>query len=128
MTRITLELPASAAAKLAKLTPAQLAELSAILGYEVKSVTIQPSEVTRRARANAALYVLTTWPAYHDAVPWTQMNEILTKHGFRLEEGDIPLALDADSSVHVQVGDKTWLLVSWYRMPSGRYEVIAYVS
>jgi hypothetical protein len=131
MTRLTLELPACAAAKLAPLTPAQLAELSATLGYEVKSVTLQPSEQTRRSRANAALYDLTTKGsggyAYLDTVPWEEIDTILAEHGFEQRDGQ-RCVVGAEGRVHYPVSANTWLLVSWYRMPSGRYEVISYVS
>jgi hypothetical protein len=128
MTKLTLELPASAAAKLATLTSAQLAELGAILGCEVKSVAIQPSEYTRRSRVNAALYDLTTKGVYPDTVPWQEIDAILAEHGFDWRRDESAVTTGADGRVHYQVGPKTWLLVSWYRMPSGRYEVVAYVS
>ena len=133
MTKLTLELPESAAKKLAALTPEQMAELSALLGYEVKSATISPSEYTRRKRVNDALYVLTTKnAAYLVAVPWNQIDNILSMHGFDpvMTDGNLSTCINTghEGRVHTQVGPTTWLLVSWYRMPSGRYEVISYVS
>ena len=141
MTKLTLELPESAAKKLAALTPEQLAELSALLGYEVKSATISPSEYTRRKRVNDALHVLTTKnAAYLVAVPWNQINRILSMHDFNpvMEGGALSACIDGrlstcintgnEGRVHTQVGPNTRLLVSWYRMSSGRYEVISYVS
>ena len=128
MTKLTLELPESAAQKLAALTPAQLGELSALLGYEVKSATISPSEYTRRKRVNDALYVLTTKnAAYMDAVPWEKIDAILSMHGFNPCDAAC-INLGSEGRVHTQVGPNTCLLVSWYRMSSGRYEVISYVS
>ena len=125
MTKLTLELPESAAQKLAALTPAQLGELSALLGYEVKSATISPSEYTRRKRVNDALYVLTTKNAdYMDAVPWEKIDAILSMHGFNPCDAAC-INPGSEGRVHTQVGPNTWLRVSRYRMPwVRRYEVI----
>jgi hypothetical protein len=128
-TKLTLALPASAAAKLAAMTPDRLAELSTLLGYEVQSVTVHPTEATRRQRCNAELAEL---PTYHDAVPWAAIDAILSRHDFNpVPEADaVPTfgAAGCSDRVHVKVGASTWLVVSTYRMPSGRYEVVAYVS
>jgi hypothetical protein len=129
-TKLTLELPAGAAKKLAILTPAQLAGLDNLLGYGVMSYAVQPSESTRRSRANAALYTLTTQPAYHDSVPWVAIDEALAAEGFDWQRDEsVVTALGSEGRVHYQVGDNAWLVVSWYRMSvSGCYGVVAYVS
>jgi hypothetical protein len=128
-TKLTLSLPASAAAKLAALTPDQLAELSKILGYDIQSVRVWPTESTRRQRCNAELSGL---PTYHDAAPWAEIDAILSRHDFNpVPEADaVPTfgAAGCGDRMHVKVGDATWLLVTIYRMPSGKYEVVAYVS
>ena len=86
MTKLTLELPESAAKKLAALTPEQLAELSALLGYEVKSATISPSEYTRRKRVNDALMSVNTlrdrlmW-AMSSNYKWAAANTIMEQAG-----------------------------------------------
>src|ERR1039458_7312714 len=33
-----------------------------------------------------------------------------------------------DGRIHEQVGPHTWLSLTWYRMESGRYEIVAYLS
>jgi hypothetical protein len=121
-TKLTLELPAAAAKTLAAMSPEQIAELSRALGYSVQSVTVHPNESTRRHRANSELCDL---PVYHDAVPWAAIDEILSRHDFN----PVPQsAADCGNRVHVQVGNNTWLLVTVYRMESGRLEVISYLS
>lgn len=130
MTKLTLELPASAAKRLAALTPQQLKAMSDALGFEVLSATIQPNEAQRRSRANADIYTATTKPMYHTAVPWDAIKECLTRHGFEYQANVCETgSTQDDGRLQTQVGDNTYLLVSWHRMPvTGKYEVVAYVS
>ena len=95
MTKLTLELPDTAAAKLTDMSPKQLAELSLALGYTVLSVTVHSSEVTRRRRANEELYHATTRDSggysYLVDVPWDTVDAILhTFHDCYVERtGDV---------------------------------------
>lgn len=73
---------------------------------------------------NDALYGLGR--TYHDSVPLETVNELLTHYGFdRLES---MLLCGRQGRLHESVGRNRWLSLSWYKMESGRWEVVAYVS
>lgn len=73
---------------------------------------------------NDALYGLGR--TYHDSVSLDTVNELLTHYGFdRLES---MLLCGREGRLHENVGRDKWLALSWYKMESGRYEVVAYVS
>ena len=80
----------------------------------------------RRARkqVNDQLYGLGL--AYHDGLPITQIDDILAANGFDKTEPAIYCGRDGRCSQIV--GKYTWLSLSWHKMDSGRYEVIAYVN
>lgn len=40
----------------------------------------------------------------------------------------IPTVTGLDGRKHVEIGEGKWLSMSWHRMESGRYEVVAYVN
>jgi hypothetical protein len=83
-------------------------------------------EATRRARANHDL-AKKIGSTYWSHLPVADIAEIINKHGF---DGS---ALDGiytghQGKVHEKVGKNTWIVVTWYRMPSGNFEIIAYLS
>lgn len=63
---------------------------------------------------------------YHDGVPLDRINDALRCTGF--DELEDMLLCGREGRVHQSVGRNRWLLLTWYKMESGRYEVIAYVS
>jgi hypothetical protein len=64
---------------------------------------------------------------YHDGLALTEIDAILTKHGFN--EMEPAIYCGRDGRVNEQVGKRTWLSLSWHKMEvTGRYEVVAYVS
>ena len=64
---------------------------------------------------------------YHDGLALAEIDAILTSNGFNAMEEAIYCGRDGRS--HEQVGEKTWLTMSWHKMDvSGLYEVTAYVS
>jgi hypothetical protein len=87
----------------------------------------QPVRVEAKARkqANDALYDLGL--IYHDGLPIQEINWILTRYDdFNPLEDAIYCG--RDGQVHEQVGAKTWLTMTWHKMESGRYEIVAYLS
>lgn len=81
------------------------------------------SERKAQTRVNRQLQQLAI---YHDGLPLTQIDNILADNGFSaLEEA---IYCGREGKVHEQIGSKTWLLMTWYKMESGRYEIVAYVS
>ena len=86
------------------------------------------SEKQARKNANKELYELSTGnnQKYYNHIPFGEIANILAKHGF------IEILFSVNDSkpgrIFEQVGQSTWLTVTWFKMPSDRYEVIAYVS
>jgi hypothetical protein len=73
---------------------------------------------------NDALYGMGR--TYHQSVPLDAVNGLLTHYGFN--ELDAMLLCGREGSLHENVGRNRWLSLTWYKMESGRYEVVAYVS
>lgn len=94
------------------------------------------------AKARKALISATAIATYwqHPSLALSEINDRLVQAGIRVDsepgwsmtaESDrasLPLVVvDPDGEVVAEI-DNSLLVVSWYRMPSGNYEVIAYLS
>ena len=76
-------------------------------------------------RLNGWLYDL-THNIYHDGIPLADISEALTVYGFSPLE---PMILcGREGRLHESIGHDKWLTLTWYKMESGRYEVVAYAS
>ena len=64
--------------------------------------------------------------ASHDGVPLDRVNDALRARGF--DELAPMILCGREGRLHEAVGRNRWLALSWYKMESGRYEVLAYVS
>jgi hypothetical protein len=64
---------------------------------------------------------------YWVSIPLNTVNSILEESGL-LPLVDACLLLGHDGTIHEQVAPDAWLTLSWHRMESGRYEVVAYVN
>ncbi len=85
------------------------------------------TEKRRRNQVNRELATLCGNGNYFDGLPLNRIDETLTLHGFNQMESAIYCGRDGRSNE--QVGDRTWLSLSWHKMEvTGRYEVVAYVS
>jgi len=84
-----------------------------------------PSLRARKQAVNADLHKLGL--RYHDVVPLYLINSILDEHGFDLV-GTIGIAIVSPGKIHEEIGEGLWLSASFYRMDSGRWEVVAYVN
>lgn len=83
------------------------------------------TEVKARTRANAALYDM-NHNRYHEGLGLALIDDILKSNGFTgMEEA---IYCGRDGQVHEQVGRRTWLTMSWHKMESGKYEIVAYLS
>lgn len=87
-----------------------------------QSLNAQQERIARK-KANKALAEL---PNYHDSIPLVAIDRCLTDAGFSETDGGIYCGRQGTSIE--QVGPRTWLSLSWYRMESGRYEIVCYVS
>lgn len=74
-------------------------------------------------RVNSALHDMGN---YHDGIPLGVVNEILEARGFDALE--VMLLCGRQGSINEPVGRNRWLSLTWYKMESGRYEVVSYVS
>ena len=83
-----------------------------------------PSLAQRKRRVNSELYQVGL--TYYDSLPMAPVDSILTSHGFAsLEHG---LYCGNEGRINEPVGDNTYLTMTWYRMSSGRFEIVAYVN
>ena len=85
------------------------------------------AETTRRNRVNQRIHALTC-NSYFEALPLASLKTILAEHGFQTEPLDGIYCGSEGKLDPVQVGARTWFVMSWCRMSSGRYEVTAYLS
>ena len=92
--------------------------LDATVAAEVKR-----NETRERRAANKMLQAL---PVYAEGLQLEAMNAVLEEHGFNTLEPGIYCGREGQH--HEQVGPKTWLTFTWYKMESGRYELVAYLS
>lgn len=87
-------------------------------------MTAQIYKAKDKRKINNALYDLTT-NRYFDAIPVAQINAILEPFEMKMEDG---IYCGADGHLNEQLADNVWLAMTWHKMPSGRYEIVAYVS
>ena len=90
-------------------------------------MTTTTKETTRRHQANQRIHALTR-NQYFKSIPTAEIKSILAEHGFDPEPLNGIYCGASGEADPVQVGDKTWCRLSWYRMPSGRYEITCYLS
>ena len=88
-----------------------------------KLMTLSNERKARR-QVNTALEEL-IYNKYFQSLPLLDIDEILVRYGFStLQEG----IYCGCGSINEQVGVRTWFAMTWYRMETGRYEIVAYVS
>jgi hypothetical protein len=86
-----------------------------------------PSLRARKQAVNADLHKLGL--IYHDTIPMYQINTILGYHNFENAGALLSNYIDGRTErLHEEIGEGLWLTASFYRMESGRWEVVAYVN
>lgn len=84
-----------------------------------------PTVFKRQLRVNSELYQLGL--EYNTLGHFLYTTDrVLVKHGFN--EMQTFIQPGPTGHVHQEVGDGKWLSLSWYKMPSGRFEFVAYVN
>jgi len=79
-----------------------------------------------RKRVNAALALMGR--IYHTGLPLDAICKLLTENGFNPSELD-GIYCGHDGRIgSVSVSNYTYFAMTWHRMESGRFEVVAYVS
>ena len=86
---------------------------------------VRRQERSRVAQCNAILSEMFT-NVYTDGVPLDRVNDALRCRGF--DELESMILCGRVGSIHEPVGRNRWLSLTWHKMESGRYEVVAYVS
>jgi hypothetical protein len=81
------------------------------------------SEARMRTAANRRLAAM---PNYHRWIPTGDIDAALEASGLRRLEPAIYCG--RQGRINEQVGERTWLTMTWYRLDSGNYEIVAYVS
>lgn len=89
-----------------------------------KRVAWQRAVRTNTRHVNNYLYEMGR--AYHVSVPLDEVNTVLKTYGF--DELEAIILCGREGRIHENVGHNRWLSLTWYKMDSGRYEVVAYVS
>jgi hypothetical protein len=86
--------------------------------------TLTATGRTRKNRANAALHALGL--TYHQSIPLVDIDNILAANGFLETEEAIYCGRDGRSQQ--PVAETVWLILTWHKMDSGTYEILAYLS
>jgi hypothetical protein len=85
------------------------------------------SETARRRHANQRIHAL-TGNQYFESIPLADLKAILAEQAFQTEPLDGIYCGAQGRIAPAQVGERTWITLSWYRMVSGRYEITCYLS
>jgi hypothetical protein len=116
--------------------------------FSVVEATNNPSrlDALTRKKINRELSAL---PNYHQGIPLDLIENILEKYGllplqedntayegiFTGEEGRAQLAIGFINTAHDENGisaytpiDNSMLIMTWYKMGSGKYEIVSYLS
>ena len=80
----------------------------------------------RTRRANNEIHALTT-NRYFDGIPTSEMAEILNRHGFTGDATMEGIYCGHEGRMSELAGENRYFTMSWYRMTSGRFEIIAYL-
>ena len=64
---------------------------------------------------------------YWDGIPVKEIKEILEKYKFDTNNLD-GIYTGAEGSIHEPVGFNKYIKMTWYKMESGKYEIVAYVN
>ena len=75
---------------------------------------------------NIANRELARMPNYHRFIPTEDIDSALRLAGLR--ELEPAIYCGREGSCISQVGEKSYLNLTWYKMESGNYEIVAYVS
>ena len=83
------------------------------------------SLTSRKNSVNKALHALGL--IYHQGLPIQEITDILNSNGFNGEimEG---IYCGHDGRISENLTDRIGFNMTWHRMPSGRFEIVAYIS
>lgn len=98
-------------------------------GLEAAGARLEAQQARQRRQrlnkqANEALYKLGL--TYHESIPLATVDAILSAADLNPLEAMI--LCGREGRIHEDVGNGLWLSLSWFKMTSGRYEIVAYIS
>lgn len=79
-----------------------------------------------RSNANKELAAF-VYNKYFDGLPLQDISNILEDNEFKTDDMQ-GIYCGADGHVKISVSDKSDLILTWHKMASGRFEVVAYIS
>jgi hypothetical protein len=82
----------------------------------------------RKAKDAVNGFLFDLGKTYQDGLPIGAIIEKLNSVGFTETEDLEGVYCGREGRVNATVGNGVYLTLSWYKMPSGRYEVTSYVS
>jgi hypothetical protein len=65
---------------------------------------------------------------YHNSIPLQAISDILEVNGFDPSKVGNGIFVGASGRAHEPVGFGVYLTMTWYKMESGQYEIVAYLS
>jgi hypothetical protein len=90
-----------------------------------KEVNDRNREIKRKAqKVNDGLYAIGL--KYWDYIPVYEMDSLLVENGFDATEAGIYCG--TDSKIHEHVGAGKFFSMSYHKMESGRFEIVAYLN
>jgi hypothetical protein len=85
---------------------------------------VNPEDRKRSRKVNEALYQIGL--KFWDYIPKYEIDSALVDNGFDATEPAIYCG--RDGSIHEPVGHGKFLSLTWHKMDSGRYEIVAYLN
>lgn len=86
-----------------------------------------PTLTTRLQKLNNRLHYISM--GYYDTLGAGLVEVYDALRAANFNEPEIGYTLpNSEGKIHAEVGEGKWLSATWYRMPSGRYEIVAYVN
>lgn len=76
-----------------------------------------------RAKINRALDALCK--NYFDSIPVKEIQAILETYELKMEDG---IYCGREGESNEPIGNGCWLRMTWYKLQSNRFEIVAYVS
>ncbi len=97
-------------------------------------MTVQSATATARQLRDRICGIATMWDKPSGAIQ--ELNAILSEYGLEIAEAiswddyqeTYRRNFDLRAIENGEVIDNSWLCFSWYRMPSGRFEITCYLS
>jgi hypothetical protein len=102
------------------------AELPVWARQQAKRLANEARRVIRNNARHVNRHLYELGRTYHASVPLDTVSTLLETYGFNPLEA--MLLCGREGHLHEPVGHDKWVSMTWYKMESGRYEIVAYLS